>query len=87
MQPDTRKPVSPGVKAALEFGPLLVFFAVFKLMKDRTVIVIAHRLSTIRHAACILVMDQGRIVQKGGHDDLMRTSELYARLASYHFNQ
>ncbi len=61
--------------------------ALENLMKDRTVIVIAHRLSTIRHAACILVMDQGRIVQKGGHDDLMRTSELYARLASYHFNQ
>jgi subfamily B ATP-binding cassette protein MsbA len=61
--------------------------ALDNLMKDRTVIVIAHRLSTIRHASCILVMDQGRIVHKGGHDELMKSSELYARLASYHFNQ
>jgi ATP-binding cassette, subfamily B, bacterial MsbA len=61
--------------------------ALDNLMKDRTVVVIAHRLSTIRHASCILVMDQGRIVQKGEHDELMRSSELYARLASYHFNQ
>ena len=37
MEPNTRKPVSPGIKAALEFGPLLVFFVTFKLMKDRPV--------------------------------------------------
>lgn len=61
--------------------------ALDNLMKDRTVIVIAHRLSTIRHASCILVMDQGRVVQKGEHDELMKSSELYSRLASYHFNQ
>ncbi|MBF0387012.1 MAG: ABC transporter ATP-binding protein [Candidatus Omnitrophica bacterium] len=61
--------------------------ALDNLMKDRTVIVIAHRLSTIRHADCILVMENGRIMQKGIHDDLLNTSELYARLASYHFNQ
>ncbi|MEI8013134.1 MAG: ABC transporter ATP-binding protein, partial [Candidatus Omnitrophota bacterium] len=61
--------------------------ALDNLMKDRTVIVIAHRLSTIRHASCILVMDQGKIVQKGVHDQLMKSSELYARLANYHFNQ
>lgn len=61
--------------------------ALDNLMKDRTVIVVAHRLSTIRNADCILVMDQGRVVQKGQHDELLKTSELYARLASYHFNQ
>ncbi len=61
--------------------------ALDNLMKDRTVVVIAHRLSTIRHASCILVMDQGRIIEKGVHDELMTSSELYARLASYHFNQ
>ena len=61
--------------------------ALDNLMKDRTVIVIAHRLSTIRNANCILVMEQGRIVQKGIHDELLKSSELYARLASYHFNQ
>lgn len=65
----------------------LVQQALDNLMKNRTVIVIAHRLSTIRHASCILVMDQGKIVQKGEHDTLMKTSELYARLANYHFNQ
>ena len=57
------------------------------LMKNRTVIVIAHRLSTIRNADCIIVMENGQIVQKGVHEDLLKTSELYARLASYHFNQ
>ncbi len=61
--------------------------ALDNLMQNRTVIVIAHRLSTIRHADCILVMENGRIVQKGVHDDLLTTSELYAKLASYHFNQ
>jgi len=65
----------------------LVQAALDNLMKNRTVIVIAHRLSTIRHADCILVMDSGRIVQKGAHEELLKTSELYARLASYHFNQ
>jgi subfamily B ATP-binding cassette protein MsbA len=61
--------------------------ALDNLMKNRTVIVIAHRLSTIRNADCIIVMENGQIVQKGIHEDLLKTSELYARLASYHFNQ
>ncbi|MEI6437664.1 MAG: ABC transporter ATP-binding protein [Candidatus Omnitrophota bacterium] len=65
----------------------MVQLALDNLMKDRTVIVIAHRLSTIRHADCILVMENGRIVQKGGHEELLTTSALYAKLASYHFNQ
>ena len=65
----------------------LVQQALDNLMNNRTVIVIAHRLSTIRHADCILVMENGRIVQKGIHDELLTTSELYAKLASYHFNQ
>lgn len=65
----------------------LVQQALDNLMKDRTVIVIAHRLSTIRHADCILVMEGGRIVQKGRHDDLLKTSALYSKLASYHFNK
>jgi ATP-binding cassette, subfamily B, bacterial MsbA len=61
--------------------------ALDNLMKNRTVIVIAHRLSTIRNADCIIVMENGQIVQKGIHDELIKTSELYGRLASYHFNQ
>lgn len=61
--------------------------ALDNLMKNRTVIVIAHRLSTIRNADCIIVMEKGQIVQKGIHEELLKTSELYARLASYHFNK
>jgi subfamily B ATP-binding cassette protein MsbA len=61
--------------------------ALDNLMKNRTVIVIAHRLSTIRNADCIIVMDKGEIVQKGVHDELIKSSDLYSRLASYHFNQ
>ncbi len=55
------------------------------LLKDRTAILIAHRLSTIRHAARILVMDKGRVVEEGDHDHLMEANALYARL--YRLNQ
>ncbi len=65
----------------------LVQQALDNLMRNRTVIVIAHRLSTIRHSDCILVMDKGAIVQKGTHDQLLNSSPLYAKLASFHFNQ
>ncbi|NLE65701.1 MAG: ABC transporter ATP-binding protein, partial [Elusimicrobia bacterium] len=59
----------------------LVQQALDDLMRGRTVIVIAHRLSTIRNADCILVMDQGRIVEKGRHEELMTSSALYSKLA------
>jgi ATP-binding cassette subfamily B protein len=49
-------------------------------MEGRTSIVIAHRLSTIRSADLILVVDQGRIVQRGRHDELLRDGGLYAEL-------
>jgi len=60
----------------------LVQRAIDRLMQGRTVIVIAHRLSTIRHADRIVVLDQGRIVQMGRHDDLLAEGGLYAEL--YH---
>ncbi len=59
----------------------LVQDALVNLMKNRTSFVIAHRLSTIRRADAILVMDRGRIVEVGRHDDLLaRSGSLYARL-------
>ncbi len=58
----------------------LVQSALDRLMTRRTTLVIAHRLSTIRNAAQILVMDQGRIVDRGRHDDLLSRGGLYADL-------
>jgi ATP-binding cassette subfamily B protein len=56
-------------------------------MVGRTSIVIAHRLSTIRNADLILVVDQGQIVQRGRHEELMREGGLYAELYRTQFDQ
>ncbi len=58
----------------------LVFDAFDRLLADRTAFVIAHRLATIRRADQILVLDQGRIVERGTHDELSRAGGLYALL-------
>ena len=55
--------------------------ALSRLMEGRTTLLIAHRLSTVRNADRIYVLDQGRIVDAGTHDDLVAAGGLYARLA------
>jgi ATP-binding cassette subfamily B protein len=54
--------------------------ALKKLMSGRTAFVVAHRLSTIRHADKIVVIDQGRIIEQGTHDALMRKTGFYFQL-------
>jgi ATP-binding cassette, subfamily B, bacterial MsbA len=58
----------------------LVQDALLKVMKDRTSIVIAHRLSTIKFADEIIVLEKGKIVEKGNHDQLIKEGGLYKRL-------
>jgi subfamily B ATP-binding cassette protein MsbA len=58
----------------------LVQDALLKVMKDRTSIVIAHRLSTIKFADEIIVLEKGKIAEKGNHEALMKTGGLYKRL-------
>ncbi|MCH8317237.1 MAG: ABC transporter ATP-binding protein [Bacteroidetes bacterium] len=58
----------------------LVQQALSNLLKNRTSIVIAHRLSTIQHADEIIVIDNGKIVERGAHPELMKTNGLYKKL-------
>ncbi len=64
---------------------LLVQEAISHLMKNRTTLVVAHRLSTIVNADRIVVIDDGRIVEEGRHEDLLRSGGLYHRLYMMQF--
>ena len=55
------------------------------LMSGRTSFVIAHRLSTVRNADCIMVMEQGRIIERGTHDQLMEEKGRYYQLYTGQF--
>ena len=58
----------------------LIQEALERLMEGRTSFMIAHRLSTIRHASQILVLKSGKVVEQGGHDELVARGGVYARL-------
>src|SRR5207302_1765182 len=68
---------SAGLDAASE---KLVFDALENLMQGKTSIVIAHRLATVRRADVIFVIDQGRVVEQGTHEELLAGGGLYSRL-------
>ncbi len=64
----------------------LVQGALDKLMKGRTTLIIAHRLATVVNADRIAVIDEGRLIATGPHDQLIETNPLYARLAKLQFS-
>lgn len=58
-----------------------------RLMINRTTLVIAHRLSTVRHADRIIVMDEGRVVESGTHEELIHKQEAYAQMVRIQYLQ
>ena len=62
-----------------------VQLALARLMQNRTTLIVAHRLATVQNADRIVVMDEGRIIATGTHDELVREKGLYARLAALQF--
>ncbi|HKC62380.1 MAG TPA: hypothetical protein VKB86_02025, partial [Pyrinomonadaceae bacterium] len=75
---------STGLDAASEE---LVFEALRRLMEDKTSIVIAHRLATIKRADVIFVVNDGRIVESGTHQELLARGGLYAELYEIQFKK
>jgi ATP-binding cassette subfamily B multidrug efflux pump len=64
----------------------LIQRAIGRLFEEKTVIAIAHRLSTIRHSDQILVLNQGKIVERGNHQDLLEMNGVYSSLLTENAN-
>ena len=85
---DAPTPILDEATAALDTeSERLVQGALDTLMPNRTTLVIAHRLSTIEHADQVLVLDQGRIVERGTHSQLLAMGGLYAHLHRMQFRE
>jgi ABC-type multidrug transport system fused ATPase/permease subunit len=67
------------------YTELLIQSAMDRTLKGRTAIVIAHRLSTVRNADTIVVLEGGRIVEKGRHEELLKRGGLYEQLYELQF--
>jgi ABC-type multidrug transport system fused ATPase/permease subunit len=63
-------------------GEKLVQAAIERVMDDRTVLVIAHRLTTIRQANRIVVLEAGRIIESGSHDELVALKGAYSTMVA-----
>ena len=61
--------------------------ALSELAKGRTTIVVAHRLSTVKNADEILVIENGKITERGNHESLVESGGLYAELYRYQFRE
>ena len=67
------------------FTETQIQIAMERVMQGRTTIIIAHRLVTVRHVDRIIVLDHGKIVEEGNHEELMKRGGTYANLYNTYF--